>query len=301
MSDSVNSQKQEEDKYKDCLPCKITGAAAFSGLGAYAFLEASKIYKIPGKTNTAVGLGVAGSRGGFMDSGSTTASVSRKPMGEQTLRPVTLKQLRNAQIPQDGSFKIDGADVTQVTFVAVIRQVQEMTTNFSYTMEDGTGVIEVRRWVESNETAEETQRRRELVADLYVRVYGRLNNFNNRISCIAFAIRPITDFNEISFHFLDAIHTHVSLTKTGSDTDAVMGQASLDVGSGGGSDVHKRVIDAVKMYQDREEGASVDQIIQKLQGVYNESVIRDAIEYLTNEGHCYTTIDDYHIKSTESY
>ncbi|KAF7729440.1 replication factor A protein 2 [Apophysomyces ossiformis] len=243
--------------------------------------------------------------GGFMEGGSNNAAMPRKPMGEQTLRPVTLKQIRNAQVHQDTSFKIDGADVTQVTFVAVIRQVQEMTTNYSYTMEDGTGLIEVRRWVEQNETAEETQQRRELVPDLYVRVYGRLNNFNNRISCVAFAIRPITDYNEISYHFLDAIYTHVTFTRPSSGTDVVMGQASsyggMDVGSGGSSDIHKRVIDTIKMYQDREEGASVDQIIQRMQGLYNENAVREAIDYLTNEGHCYTTIDDYHIKSTESF
>lgn len=49
--------------------------------------------------------------------------------------------------------------------------------------------------------------------DMYVRIYGRLNNFNNRINCVAFSIRPVTDFNEISYHFLDAIHTHLTFTK----------------------------------------------------------------------------------------
>ncbi|KAI8339395.1 hypothetical protein BC941DRAFT_420377 [Chlamydoabsidia padenii] len=47
-------------EYKDCLPCKLTGAAAFSGLGGYALHEAWKLNKKPGKLNTAVGLGVVG-------------------------------------------------------------------------------------------------------------------------------------------------------------------------------------------------------------------------------------------------
>lgn len=46
---------------------------------------------------------------------------------------------------------------------------------------------------------------------MYVVVSARLNNFNNRISLLALDIRPITDYNEITFHLLDAIHNHVKL------------------------------------------------------------------------------------------
>lgn len=35
-------------------------------------------------------------------------------MGEQTLRPLTVKQLKTCSIPQDQTFRIDGSDVTQV-------------------------------------------------------------------------------------------------------------------------------------------------------------------------------------------
>lgn len=46
--------------YEDCLPCKITGALGFGGLGAYALREATVVNKLPGRAKTAVGLGVAG-------------------------------------------------------------------------------------------------------------------------------------------------------------------------------------------------------------------------------------------------
>lgn len=44
----------------DCLPCKITGALGFTGLGAYALREARVVNKMPGRAKTAAGLGVAG-------------------------------------------------------------------------------------------------------------------------------------------------------------------------------------------------------------------------------------------------
>lgn len=44
----------------DCLPCKLTGALAFGGLGGYALREATIVNKLPGRVKTAVGLGVTG-------------------------------------------------------------------------------------------------------------------------------------------------------------------------------------------------------------------------------------------------
>lgn len=51
----------------------------------------------------------------------------------------------------------------QMTFVGIIRGIQELATNLVYTIEDGTGAIEVRKWVEQNETPEEAEARRDLM------------------------------------------------------------------------------------------------------------------------------------------
>ncbi|KAG2209590.1 hypothetical protein INT46_007585, partial [Mucor plumbeus] len=51
---------EEQQAYQDCLPCKITGALGFGGLGAYALREATVVNKLPGRAKTAVGLGVTG-------------------------------------------------------------------------------------------------------------------------------------------------------------------------------------------------------------------------------------------------
>ncbi|CAO3682524.1 unnamed protein product [Umbelopsis ramanniana] len=54
------SEQGNPPPYKDCLPCKLTGAAAFTGIGGYALNEARKIRRIPSKQGTAVGFGVTG-------------------------------------------------------------------------------------------------------------------------------------------------------------------------------------------------------------------------------------------------
>lgn len=51
----------------------------------------------------------------------------------------------------------------QVTFVGIIRNISEQATNYVYTVEDGTGAIEARKWVEQNESPEEADSRRALL------------------------------------------------------------------------------------------------------------------------------------------
>ncbi|CAM0139738.1 hypothetical protein VKS41_008955 [Umbelopsis sp. WA50703] len=53
-------QKSPEQPYQDCLPCKLTGFAAFSGIGLYALNESRKMQKIPSRQGAAVGMGVTG-------------------------------------------------------------------------------------------------------------------------------------------------------------------------------------------------------------------------------------------------
>ncbi|OZJ04654.1 hypothetical protein BZG36_02891 [Bifiguratus adelaidae] len=49
-----------QDEYQDCLPCRLVGATALTGLGAYAWLEARKVRRLPGRTGTVAALGLTG-------------------------------------------------------------------------------------------------------------------------------------------------------------------------------------------------------------------------------------------------
>lgn len=71
----------------------------------------------------------------------------------------------------------------------------------------------------------------------------------------------------------------------------------IDSGNGAQKSLNERIIDVVKRYQDDEEGVHVDQIAKELQE--DGEKIRSLVEELQNEGHLYTTTDDYHIKSTD--
>ncbi|KAK4515519.1 uncharacterized protein ATC70_010469 [Mucor velutinosus] len=241
--------------------------------------------------------------GGYMDNSYDNSSnntsgtgYTKKPLGEQTMRPVTIKQIKGATSPQESTFKIDNSNVTQITFIGVIRSIQELATNYVYTIEDGTGAADVRKWSENpNESPDDADARRGLLVDTYVRVYGRLNSFSNRISVVAHKMRPITDFNEITFHFLDAINTHLLFVKPGSSQYKTE-RMQID-GLAAPTSLNDKVSQAIKEFDSSEEGASIDQLVQKFRGMHTESEIRDSIDYLLTDGQCYATIDSEHLKS----
>ncbi|KAJ2959910.1 hypothetical protein NQZ79_g4695 [Umbelopsis isabellina] len=233
----------------------------------------------------------------------------------------------------DSEFRIDNVDVTQVgdnhhyetnlavlvlmmviqvTFVGIVRKESEQQTNIAYTLEDGTGSIDVRQWLDQNheELPEEKEKRAQMMSN-YVRVVGRLTQFNNKTHVVAFQIRSITNADEISHHFLEAILTHLQFTKGSAPGEASMDnftssaynagnfKSNNDQGSGGG--IHKEVITVINQFAHLDQGAEINQVVSRLQGKYSEPQVKEAIDFLQNEGHLYATIDEYHVKSADSY
>jgi hypothetical protein len=49
--------------------------------------------------------------------------------------------------------------------------------------------------------------------DIYVRVIGRLHQFNHHIQVAANIISIIEDPNELTYHFLDTIYIHLTIGK----------------------------------------------------------------------------------------
>ncbi|KAI8089095.1 uncharacterized protein BX664DRAFT_385639 [Halteromyces radiatus] len=224
-------------------------------------------------------------------SSTTTQTHNKKARGEQSLRPVTVKQLQNVQMPQEGTFFIDDVEISQIRLVGVIRDVNEQSTNVTYRVEDGTGSIEVKKWIDQNESSAELSRRYGLLPDKYVRISARLNSFNNRISLMAFDIRAITDYNEISYHLLDATYNHIrnSSTKDYPMQDAAPVNSLLE-----------KVFTVIQS-SGTDEGIHIDQLISSFHGQYPEAQIREAADNLYQEGRVYNTVDDDHFKCTDQF
>lgn len=84
-------------------------------------------------------------------------------------------------------------------------------------MDDGTGIIEVKQWIDSDATTSLSNpsdaSKARLETDGWARVWGRLKSFSNKRHVGAHVIRPVTDKNEINYHLLEATYVHLYFTR----------------------------------------------------------------------------------------
>ncbi|KAK1700113.1 hypothetical protein BDP55DRAFT_723713 [Colletotrichum godetiae] len=193
-----------------------------------------------GFTKTSYGAGGGDDAGGFVYGGSQGGAGNSqgggggKAYSEESLRPVTIKQVIDAEEAYPGAdFKIDGATVTQVTFVAQIRQISPQPTNITLKLDDGTGLIEVKKWVDTDKKDDADEK---LEIEGHVRVWGRLKSFNGKRHVGAHFIRPVTDFNEVNYHLLEATYVHLHFTKGPLNADGSGPAANGGAGGGGGGE-----------------------------------------------------------------
>eukprot|EP00697_Spironema_sp_BW2_P013364 gnl/Spiro4/3408_TR1655_c0_g1_i1.p1 gnl/Spiro4/3408_TR1655_c0_g1~~gnl/Spiro4/3408_TR1655_c0_g1_i1.p1 ORF type:complete len:162 (+),score=25.57 gnl/Spiro4/3408_TR1655_c0_g1_i1:70-555(+) len=120
------------------------------------------------------------------------------------LRPVTIAQIRRAPKPSDEStyFWIDGHFVSQVSVVARLLRELSPAASTVIVVSDGTGQINVHTDANIPSSA------------YYVRILGTLHQFHSLPYISAFHIRPVVDYNEITYHLLDVIRVHLWLTRT---------------------------------------------------------------------------------------
>lgn len=221
---------------------------------------------------------------------------------------MTIKQLIECDEAYPGAgLSIDGIPVTQVTLVGQVRGVKPQATNITYSVDDGTGVVDVKKWVDAErpEGASEAK----FAPDTYVRVFGRLTSFNGKKHVGAHFIRAIDDFNEVNYHLLDATYVHLFLTK-GAPAQGGAGAAGGDAGGGdgmfvdGGNGGARAAPNRLKLCS--KTGQTVFNYMQRMaagdEGVGAPAIasgtglsIRDVIsgaDDLLGQGLIYTTLDD---------
>ncbi|KAK4454301.1 replication factor A protein 2 [Podospora aff. communis PSN243] len=248
--------------------------------------------------------------GGFMGGGTQQGSQGGgSKFADDTLRPVTIKQLIESDEPYPGAgLSVDGIPITQVTLIGQVRSIKPQATNVTYQIDDGTGVIDVKKWLDAERA--DGGANATFQPDTYVRVFGRLTQFNSKKHVGAHFIRQIEDFNEVSYHLLDATYVHLYLTKgasgggAGAGGDAGGDGMFVDGGNGAArpaGGVHNarlkqcsRNAQTVFNYMQRlaagDEGANVQAIAQGT-GLAARDVIA-AADDLLGQGLIYTTLDD---------
>ncbi|KAH8758437.1 hypothetical protein F5883DRAFT_525387 [Diaporthe sp. PMI_573] len=249
--------------------------------------------------------------GGFVYGGSQPGSQGAqggaKSFADESLRPVTIKQLVDLEEAYPGAdFSIDGHPITQVTIVGQVRQVNPQSTNITYRLDDGTGTIDVKKWVDADKQ-EDLEPKYQL--DQHVRVWGRLKSFSGKRHVGAHFIRAVDDFNEVNYHMLEAAYVHLYLTKgelgaANGDGDGNAGNGdSMFVDSyganGGGENAAKlgacgpnaqRMFKFLSETPGSNEGVHLN-LITSGTGLSTRDVLA-ASDELLGQGLVYTTVDD---------
>ncbi|KAL1413150.1 Replication factor A protein 2 [Vanrija albida] len=257
--------------------------------------------------------GGGGGGGGFVAGGSPYGSQEspggRKSRPNQTLRPVTIKQIIDAsQAHPDSDFQIDGVDVQAVQFVGSVHNQSATATNVSYEIGDGTGYIDVRQWLDSAD--DEAGKTSGIEQDKYVVITGTIKVFGGKRHVSAQHIRPVTKHDEVYHHLLKALYVSQSFRNpngaTGNAGAAGAGANHSDYAAAAPAatsandwahlpPLHRKVMEIVSA-EEHEDGMHVS-LVSRRCGTANGEEVMDAIESLMSDGMVFSTIDDLHIKA----
>lgn len=122
------------------------------------------------------------------------------------LRPLNIAQVYLAeQASGSEEYTLDGHPVTHITIVAQVLNIATQTTADVYKLDDGSGEIEARHWVEARSSDD-------MDADIedslgYVRIVGSIRTYQGKRHINATIVRPITDNMEPFFHFNEVMAT----------------------------------------------------------------------------------------------
>lgn len=205
-----------------------------------------------------------------------------------------------------------------------ILNVKEDNVTFNMLLDDGTGRITVKIFISSDDADDyEKQKRAELREGIYVRVFGHLSHYNNERQINCFSARPLTDHNEVTYHLSQVIYQHLHLLKEDKDTgappeapgalkfDGAGGAGQMGAGAapsavpggygvvGGLNPIQNEVLtifnapDAMAI----DVGLTIADVITRSGNRFNQQQVLSAVNYLVEEGHLYSTIDDAHWKS----
>lgn len=263
--------------------------------------------------------GDTGGGGGFGGSQSASQNQTpsrgpRKSYDEQTLIPVTAKMILSAKSTssQEGTGSLalpDGRSLHHVKLVGAVRTVENLSTNVAYEIEDGTGLIEVKQWMDDNDCSAVQEMKEQAAKDAqYLRIIGQIKDYDGKKSLVAHSVRKIADGNELTHHFLEVVYSAEKFARAdrigGMAAPVSMAQAASTplaaaaTGGGAGGDALKdQVLNYIKVEgESLEVGAPVGKLVQMLSANYGESQVRAAIEDLASEGHIYSTINEDNYK-----
>lgn len=157
--------------------------------------------------------GAASSQGGGGGGG-------RRNYDEQTVIPVTARMVLAAKHDETDANTLkleDDRKLAHIKLVGAIRNVEEASTSVVYQVEDGTGLVEVKQWLDETDcTAAQEIRQSTMREHIYVKIIGQVKEYNQTRTVVASSVRPLTSGNQLAHHFLEVVYSGEKFKNTSS-------------------------------------------------------------------------------------
>jgi replication factor A2 len=156
--------------------------------------------------------------GGFGNSPATSNNYDSKPkssnrrnIDEQTLIPVTCKMIVESTDSINGGCVLpDGREPYLIKIIGAVKEVVKSSTNCMYVVEDGTGSVQIKEFIDDSSYNEEVQQQRELASQdgTYIRVVGKLSSYEGNKQVVANSLRKVSGGgNEFTHHLLEVVYS----------------------------------------------------------------------------------------------
>jgi replication factor A2 len=93
--------------------------------------------------------------------------------------------------------------------------------------------MEIKQWIDEDDTEATAQQREAFVEGAFVKVVGQVRSFGGKSTITAYNVKAVTDHNEVTTHFLDAVYVHLFNTR-GPIAGSKVAAGGLDAGAGAG-------------------------------------------------------------------
>ncbi|CAE7799776.1 RPA2A, partial [Symbiodinium sp. KB8] len=138
---------------------------------------------------------------------------------ELTLTPATIRQYQTATISDvEGRVLLDGTELKDIKLVGRVVEADPSDSALSLQIEDGTGRVRIKYWYpQAADGTTDGARKADMDASVtegtFVSVSAAVKTSNGRMILNGSTIKPLADPNEITLHFVEAIHVHVDRTR----------------------------------------------------------------------------------------
>jgi len=216
-----------------------------------------------------------------METGAAAATgvVNDKINSEEAIMPLTVKQVSLA-VKDDTSFLVNNVRVHSVTVVGQIMSIISKTESATdFLLDDGTASLHVSVFNTCGIASEWSEGK-------YFRVIGRLEkNPKGEIKMSAFYIKQLKDFNELTYHLLEAIHCHLVAVPSHAPAAAASTSAVADttgaVASGDWDQSLRETI--LKVLSADKDGVTYEEMISAIPGVEEDQIVHHFNELVKEE------------------